>query len=169
MITSKYIRHQHNFVFFNKNLVHADVAKKVFPKGLIHGAGFLLTSLDEHNHLKVVTYGKSESLNCEPRLDDASLIKSLLLNEDGLGFVCNDFDGLVFSRELKHKNVALALNSNHVESAGYVRLIPENGCLDVSMYGEAKDIGVKAVKVFNYRFSAYNALGVDPEFYPDLV
>lgn len=66
----KYIRHMHKFMSFSGDLVHIDVAKKVFGSdSIIHGAGFLDFSVKE-DKLVVTCYGESISLDVEPRWDD---------------------------------------------------------------------------------------------------
>lgn len=74
-MTAKYINHCMNYIVFDKALVHADVAARVFSReALIHGAGFVDFAV-ENEAIVAQVHGRSDSLCRTP------------LYEDGMGMI----------------------------------------------------------------------------------
>ena len=156
-MTTKYIRNQSRFIVFHENCQHRDMAIKVFgPDKLIHGAGFTKLVLVD-GQITADCYGKSISLDVEPRRDDHQhmLLSIGVENPDGdevehAKYVIWRGNAVVFSNELEHKSVAEAafLGSIDCESAGFVKfLINHNtGKIKIQCYGESMSLGASSSK-----------------------
>lgn len=161
MKPAKYVRNQHRFLAFSDSLVHREVARKSLGgNALIHGAGFMTLNVVD-GQIVANCFGRSESLDVDPRRDDHSTI----LPQIGVGtdakYVIVHGRVVVFSTVIDEVAVrdGAFFGPSKAYSAGFVRLsVDEDNKIKVECHGKLDGIDESSNK--NDYLMVAQALGI---------